>query len=313
METLRVMVMRRAAGQIWPEQLPTAAAELLADGYDTSPALVELAGCGGRERGDELEQLWHRALGELGVVEPELDEVERWVLRDVAARVVSGTVELPEVVAVVGGLECAVEEAAALFVRVVVEGCCQWCVAELIDAGPSEVLAGWEAKVRAAAAALSAEPVRVVALRYRAEWVAAGELPMAAAELLAEGHESPALVELAGCGGRERGDELEQLWHRALDELGMRETESEESAGWALRQLAARLGAGAIGLPDLVTAVAGLEIPNGEPELRFRRAVMEGCCEQCLVEQVGVGQPESLAAWEAEVRAVAAALSADGR
>ncbi|MFD8482124.1 hypothetical protein [Kitasatospora sp. NPDC059673] len=159
MKTLRVMAMRQVAGRLWPEHLPMAAAELLVGGHD-SPALRELAGCSGRERRDDLEQLWYQVLDELGVERLELQEAERWALRDIAARLVSGDlVSLPELVAEVTGLDIdnAEGELELGFSLAVRAGCCEGCVADELAAGKPELLAGWEAEVRAAAVALVAE------------------------------------------------------------------------------------------------------------------------------------------------------------
>ncbi|MFF0296506.1 hypothetical protein ACFYS8_00950 [Kitasatospora sp. NPDC004615] len=159
MDSLRVMAMRQVAGRLWPEHLPMAAAELLAEGHD-SPALRELAGWSGGERSAELVQLWYLVLDELGVERLELAEAERWALRDAAARLVSGEiVSLPDLVGEVTGLDIdnAEEGPELRFSIAVREGCCQWCVEDLIAVGEPELLAAWETKVRAAAAALVAE------------------------------------------------------------------------------------------------------------------------------------------------------------
>ncbi|MFD7644339.1 hypothetical protein ACFV4P_27260 [Kitasatospora sp. NPDC059795] len=154
------------------------------------------------------------------------------------------------------------------------------------------------------------ESLRVRAMRQVVGQLCCEQLPMAAAELLAEGDDSPTLRELAGCNGREPRDELEQLWGRALDELGVQRPGQEEAQRWALRDLAGRLHSGELdSLAEAVATVGGLEYAEGEPELAFCRIVMEGCCEGCVAD----GNPEALAEWEARVRAAAAALVAEGR
>jgi len=140
------------------------------------------------------------------------------------------------------------------------------------------------------------------------------QLPMVAADLLVDGHDAPSLVELAGCSGRERSIELAELWHRALDELGVQWPEFEVAERWALRDLAARLDSGTIrSMLEVMDAADGLDSAESEAELLFLRAVREGCCAGCVTEQVTAGGSELFAAWEAEVRAAAAALVADGR
>ncbi|MFJ5926135.1 hypothetical protein ACIQF6_26350 [Kitasatospora sp. NPDC092948] len=162
------------------------------------------------------------------------------------------------------------------------------------------------------------ESLRAVANRQVVGWIRPEQLPMAAAELLVDGHDAPSLVELAGCSGRERSAELEQLWHRALDELGVQQSESEsgseEVERWALHDIAARLASGEIrSMPEVMAAANGLDGAEGEAELRFLRAVREGCCEGCVTEQATAGGSEPFAAWEAQVRAAAAALVAGRR
>ncbi|MEV7120468.1 hypothetical protein [Kitasatospora griseola] len=150
------------------------------------------------------------------------------------------------------------------------------------------------------------DSLRVVANRQAVGWIRPEQLPMAAAELLVDGHDSPALRELAGCSGREQSAELERLWRRALDELGVAEPEQEDAERWALRDVAARLASGEIrSMCEVMAAVGGLESAEGE----FVRVVGERCCDGC----VEYWTPEQVRAWEAQARAAAAALVAEGR
>ncbi|MEV6219757.1 hypothetical protein [Nocardia sp. NPDC051833] len=72
---------RFAVGELYPEDLPMAAAEALAQGYDT-PALVELA-CLHRTETGEAPALFRTALAELGLV---ADTEAAWSARDVDVR-----------------------------------------------------------------------------------------------------------------------------------------------------------------------------------------------------------------------------------
>ncbi|MFD8482123.1 hypothetical protein [Kitasatospora sp. NPDC059673] len=137
-----------------------AAAELVADGFE-SLALYDLAGRGRREPASELEPLLRQAMEELGVPFPGWAESERWLLRDLAARVGEGrltprefaeAVEGGEFARAVEGRESggAGQDEAALC-RLLAD-CCSCCVGHW---APS-VFAAWEAEVRVAAAALVA-------------------------------------------------------------------------------------------------------------------------------------------------------------
>ncbi|MGW4379862.1 hypothetical protein [Kitasatospora sp. NPDC004531] len=156
---------------------------------------------------------------------------------------------------------------------------------------------------------LSPERVRVVALRYRAGELVAGELPMAAAELVAEGYESAALYDLAGRGRRESASDLEPLLRQVLDEFGVAFPEAVDGERWLLHELAARLGEGRLTTGEFAEAVGRRELSCGEG--RAEAVLFDALapyCDCCI----GQWTPEDLAAWEAEVRAAAAALAADG-
>lgn len=95
MEVLREAVWRQAAGLVYPEELPTIAAEALARGVD-SPALRELAGLGRGSDTTEIRDLYLAALEELGISAPSTEvAVRRW-LRDLADALVSGRMSATE-------------------------------------------------------------------------------------------------------------------------------------------------------------------------------------------------------------------------
>ncbi|MFJ7905929.1 hypothetical protein [Kitasatospora sp. NPDC096204] len=151
---------RYSTGAVSPEELPMAAAELLAAGVGgESPALCELAGRRGRgEHSAELTALLWRAMTELGLPVPDEDFVRRCELHRAAARLTSG--------------ECTPSEAAAAlwhaagdhrtvaerrFAAVVDQLCCPDCV----DVEPDR-----EGEFRSAALAVTAEPDHELTLSY---------------------------------------------------------------------------------------------------------------------------------------------------
>lgn len=155
MDSALHVALRHASGQLMSEQLPMAAAELLVDGHD-SPALCELAGCSGREPGRDLDELLRHSLAELGIPYPEAAEAERWLLRDLAARLHAGEITPLEAGATMwnGMAESAEDEAELRFLRVAVSNCCRGCLEELA-AGSPPTYRRWEDELRAAAADLA--------------------------------------------------------------------------------------------------------------------------------------------------------------
>ncbi|MEU0797816.1 hypothetical protein ABZ342_47785 [Amycolatopsis sp. NPDC005961] len=89
MDVLRDVVWRHAAGMVYPEDLPMAAAEALVRGVD-SPALRELAGLARDSATTEIEDLYRDALGELDVTIPDWREAARWWLGRLAEELVQG-------------------------------------------------------------------------------------------------------------------------------------------------------------------------------------------------------------------------------
>lgn len=89
MDILREVAWRHAAGMVYPEDLPMAAAEALARGVD-SPALRELAGLGKGSATTEIEDLYRNALAELGIASPGQREAVRWWLGELAKELVQG-------------------------------------------------------------------------------------------------------------------------------------------------------------------------------------------------------------------------------
>ncbi|MFF4382754.1 hypothetical protein [Kitasatospora sp. NPDC001547] len=155
MDAVFTLALRHDAGRVFPEDLPMAAAELLARGIGgESPALCELAGRSGRgERAGELTELLRQATEELGL--PVLDEelVERCRMYETAVELVSGELS-PDEVAVTAwhwtGAEAT--EAERRFVAAVDEAGCPDC----LGAWPEELARAWVREVTAAAAGVLA-------------------------------------------------------------------------------------------------------------------------------------------------------------
>ncbi|MFI5592243.1 hypothetical protein ACIA5G_44845 [Amycolatopsis sp. NPDC051758] len=89
MDILRDVAWRHAAGTVYPEDLPMAAAEALARGVD-SPSLRELAGLGKGSATTEIEDLHRDALAELGITCPGRQDALRWWLGELAKDLVQG-------------------------------------------------------------------------------------------------------------------------------------------------------------------------------------------------------------------------------
>ncbi|MEV4555671.1 hypothetical protein AB0K51_01590 [Kitasatospora sp. NPDC049285] len=153
MDAVHTLAWRYVAWQVMPEELPMAAAELLAAGYD-SPALCDLAGRARREETGVLQALLEAAVGELGVGLPTVGRAERYLLRDLALRLLSGAATALEVAAAVSGVEG--EDADDLelrFLRVAGGECCTRCLTDVQLYNP-EAYAAWETDLRTAAAEL---------------------------------------------------------------------------------------------------------------------------------------------------------------
>jgi hypothetical protein len=87
--------------------------------------------------------------------------------------------------------------------------------------------------------------LRLVEARWRTGRLFTSELPGVAAELLAGGHSSPALRELAASTSRERADARE-LFDRALAELGHGEMTETAASLVLARQVAVEIVSGAL-------------------------------------------------------------------
>lgn len=148
MDAALTLAWRHAAGTVMPEDLPMAAAELLAADHD-SPALRDLAG---RRRGDdtsELTALLAQAMDELGVTVPDEDTAGRCLLHELAAEVVAGRVTAYEATHSLWSGMAAETHAEVAFMRAATEE-------DYLDDLLPEPFAAWERALRSAALALVA-------------------------------------------------------------------------------------------------------------------------------------------------------------
>ncbi|MER5863346.1 hypothetical protein [Kitasatospora sp. NPDC002040] len=155
MDAAFTLAWQYAAHQVRSEDLPMAAARLLAGDHD-SPALRELAGCSGRERWSDLDPMIRQALDELGHPVPSGAAAERHLVHHLAGRLAADELTPSEVYAelgthTTGDLATKAEE--QLIGVVARAACCRSCFSEFEEFSPGEFRT-WEADVRSAAAAL---------------------------------------------------------------------------------------------------------------------------------------------------------------
>ncbi|MGA5821647.1 hypothetical protein ACPC54_27725 [Kitasatospora sp. NPDC094028] len=150
MDQLHTLTWQYVAGLVPSEDLPMAAARLLAAGLD-SPALRDLAG---RPRHDPIHELFLTALAELGAALPDEATAERHLLHHLAARVTAGELTPRGLAAEVWrgtGLTAARTDAERALLDAVGA---EYHLAHLAEARPQDVPA-WAAKVQAAARRLA--------------------------------------------------------------------------------------------------------------------------------------------------------------
>lgn len=99
--------------------------------------------------------------------------------------------------------------------------------------------------------------------------VYAEDLPMAAAEALARGVDSPALRELAGLGKGSATTEIEDLYRDALAELDITSPGRREAVRWWLGELAEELVQGRLSAAGLARKIVPGEEWMAEDEYRF--------------------------------------------
>ncbi|MFK0194517.1 hypothetical protein [Kitasatospora sp. NPDC090308] len=132
-------------------------------------------------------------------------------------------------------------------------------------------------------------------------------LPRAAAELMAEGQDSPALRDLAGRSGNEDTAELQGLLQEAMGELCVPVPDGETAERCLLHHLAARLTAGDITPKDVAATLwYGIADTGTDLESQFARAATE----EDYLDAMETNQPEAFRSWENALRAAAITLAA---
>ncbi|GJF35007.1 hypothetical protein KNE206_77070 [Kitasatospora sp. NE20-6] len=132
------------------------------------------------------------------------------------------------------------------------------------------------------------------------------DLPMAAARLLAENLDSPALRDLAGRSRNDGTTELDALLRKAMGELGVAVPDQEIAERCLLRHQAARLTAGEATSGEVAAALwHGMADTATDPEIRFLRAALE---DEYYLDHMEAHRPEAFRAWENTLRAAATAL-----
>ncbi|MEU6702135.1 hypothetical protein [Streptomyces wuyuanensis] len=139
------------------------------------------------------------------------------------------------------------------------------------------------------------------AWQYVAEVIRTEDLPMLAAHSLVEGHDSPALRELAGLPCRGHAELVRELYFRALDELGV-PVPDEETAGRRL-------------LVGLAFGLVQGELSPGDVTARLSMAVAARTPEETRFLSLAVGHdapagPDDPAGWELDLYSAARSLAA---
>ncbi|MGW6704532.1 hypothetical protein ACWGDE_06535 [Streptomyces sp. NPDC054956] len=135
------------ASLIYPENLPMAAAHLLAAGYD-SPSLRDLAGLPRRADTTEINTLFEEAMRQLGILIPDNETAERCLLHHTATRLSTGAISPKDAAARVWKGIASLTEPERAFVRAV-------GYEYYLDHLPPEDFRAWENDVRLAAQTLA--------------------------------------------------------------------------------------------------------------------------------------------------------------
>ncbi|MFG2128022.1 hypothetical protein ACGFNV_09500 [Streptomyces sp. NPDC048751] len=136
---------------------------------------------------------------------------------------------------------------------------------------------------------------------YVAEVLPAEELPMLAAHALVDGHDSPALRELAGLPRRGDEAEVRELYVQALHELGVSLPDEETAGRWLLVKLAFGLVEGELSPGDVADRLSMTVAARTQEETRFLSAAAH------YSEWMA---PEDLPGWEHDLRTAAHSLTA---
>jgi hypothetical protein len=142
-----------------------------------------------------------------------------------------------------------------------------------------------------------------IAWKYAASLICEEDLPMVAANLLAAGHDSPSLRDLAGRSRREHPAEIRRLFGHTMEELGIQIPDYETAQRCFLHHLATELSAGAVSPKEAAARVWQQEIETlTDPEREFVAAVG-------LEYHLDFMSPEEVRAWENAVRLAAKTLA----
>jgi hypothetical protein len=138
------------------------------------------------------------------------------------------------------------------------------------------------------------------AWQYVAEVLHSEDLPMLAAHALVDGHDSPALRELAGLPRRSDADEVRELYVQALRELDVHLPDQETAGRHLLVSLAFGLVQGGLSPKEVADRLSMTVAAHTQEETRFLSLAAE------YSEWIG---PDDLPAWEHDLQD-AAQLSA---
>ncbi|MFF7444432.1 hypothetical protein [Streptomyces sp. NPDC008122] len=145
-------------------------------------------------------------------------------------------------------------------------------------------------------------PLVEAAWLYQVVQVCPEDLPMAAAQALAIGMDTPALCELAGLPRHADPRDIRDTFEQALQELGIKLPDHRLARRYALRRLAARFIAGEVDPAEL----ASDEWSETEVETAEEQAFVALLppCACCIEYTLGLDQ----AVWEAQLQIAACAL-----
>ncbi|MGX1549283.1 hypothetical protein [Streptomyces adustus] len=145
-------------------------------------------------------------------------------------------------------------------------------------------------------------PLVETAWLYQADQVRPEDLPMAPAQALATGMDTPALCELAGLSRHADPRDIRDAFEQALEELGILLPNHHLARRYALRRLATRFTAREVDLAELASDEwSEMEVETAEEQAFV--ALLPPCA--CCIEYT-LGLDE--AAWEAQLWIAACAL-----
>ncbi|MFF7200607.1 hypothetical protein [Streptomyces sp. NPDC008141] len=139
------------------------------------------------------------------------------------------------------------------------------------------------------------------AWQYVAEVLHPEDLPMLAAHTLVDGHDSPALRELAGLPRRSDAAEIHELYVQALGELDVPLPDEETAGRQLLVSLAFGLAHGGLSPKEVADRLSMTVAAHTQEETHFLSIAAD------YSEWIG---PDDLPAWEDDLRSAAQSLAA---